>query len=146
MKWCNLCLFQWKLSVQFFSLFTERLRANIYWQKQPFVDVLQNRCSEKFCNVHRKTTVLDLQATCNFIKKRLQHRCFPVNIGEFLRTASIKNTSGDCFCLKRVGCSLLHPLKIFDKLQPIYWKILIWLKPLSKKSSKEYKLVLSLLL
>ena len=26
--------------------------------------------------------------TCNFIKKRLQHRCFPVNISNFLRTAS----------------------------------------------------------
>ena len=24
--------------------------------------------------------------TCNFIKKRLQHRCFPVNIGKVLRT------------------------------------------------------------
>ena len=27
----------------------------------------------------------DLQA-CNFIKKRLQHRCFPVNTANFLRT------------------------------------------------------------
>ena len=26
--------------------------------------------------------------TCNFIKKRLQHRCFPVNIAKFLRAAS----------------------------------------------------------
>ena len=26
----------------------------------------------------------------NFIKKRLQHRCFPVNIAKFLRTASFK--------------------------------------------------------
>ena len=25
--------------------------------------------------------------TCNFIQKRLQHRCFPVNIAEFLRIA-----------------------------------------------------------
>ena len=25
--------------------------------------------------------------TCNFIKKRLQCRCFPVNIAKFLRTA-----------------------------------------------------------
>ena len=25
--------------------------------------------------------------TGNFIKKRLQHRCFPVNIAKFLRTA-----------------------------------------------------------
>ena len=24
--------------------------------------------------------------TCNFLKKRLQHRCFPVNITKFLRT------------------------------------------------------------
>ena len=25
---------------------------------------------------------------CNFIKKRLKHRCFPVNIAKFLRTFS----------------------------------------------------------
>ena len=31
---------------------------------------------------------------CNFIKKRLQHRCFPVIIAEFLRTPFLK-TSGD---------------------------------------------------
>ena len=30
-------------------------------------------------NIHRKTP--------DFIKKRLQHRCFPVNIAKFLRTA-----------------------------------------------------------
>ena len=29
--------------------------------------------------------------TCNFIKKRLQHRCFPVNIAKFLRTPVLKN-------------------------------------------------------
>ena len=28
---------------------------------------------------------------CNFIKKRLQHRCFPVNIAKFLRTAILNN-------------------------------------------------------
>ena len=31
------------------------------------------------------------QKACNFIKKRLQHRCFPVNIVEFLRTLILKN-------------------------------------------------------
>ena len=49
-------------------------------QKQPFA-----------CNIHKKTPVLesifnkiaDFQA-CNFIKKWLQHRCFPVNIAKFL--------------------------------------------------------------
>ena len=32
----------------------------------------------------------DLQA-CNFIKKILQHRCFPVNIAKLLRTPVLKN-------------------------------------------------------
>ena len=32
------------------------------------------------------------------LKKRLQHRCFPVNIGIFLRTPILKNTSSGCFC------------------------------------------------
>ena len=35
---------------------------------------------------------------CNFIKKRLQHRCFPVKLAKFLRTPFLKNTSGGCFC------------------------------------------------
>ena len=49
--------------------------------------------SRKFKNINRKTPVLeslfnkvaDLQI-CNFIKKRLKHRCFPVNTAKFLRT------------------------------------------------------------
>ena len=28
---------------------------------------------------------------CNFIKRRLQHRCFPVNFAKFLRTPILKN-------------------------------------------------------
>ena len=35
---------------------------------------------------------------CNFIKKRLQHRCFPVNIAKFLRTFILQNTSDDYSC------------------------------------------------
>ena len=39
-----------------------------------------------------------LQA-CNFIKNRLQNRCFPVNIAKFLRTAISKNicSMSSCF-------------------------------------------------
>ena len=55
-------------------------------------DVLQNRCSWKFCNIHREACVLEslinktaTMKACNFIKKRLQHRCFTVNIAKFLR-------------------------------------------------------------
>ena len=62
---------------------------------QPFANVLQqNRCSYKFSDIHKKMSVLeslfskvtDLMA-CNFIKKRPQHRCFPVNITKCLRIA-----------------------------------------------------------
>ena len=63
-------------------------------QRQPFADVFQNRCSYEFCHIHGKTLVLEsyfnnvaVLKDCNFIKKRTQHRCFPVNIAKFLRTA-----------------------------------------------------------
>ena len=32
------------------------------------------------------------------LKKRLWHRCFPVNFAKFLRTCSLQKTSGGCFC------------------------------------------------
>ena len=38
----------------------------------------------------RRNWKLGLTA-CNFIKKRLQHRCFPVNIARFLLTPVLKN-------------------------------------------------------
>ena len=41
--------------------------------------------------------VADLKA-CNFIKKRLEHRCFLVNIAKFIRTA---------FCMKDIRWLLL---------------------------------------
>ena len=47
-----------------------------YWQKQP---------SEVF---FRKKVCLQ---ACNLIKKRLQHRCFPVKLAKFLRKSILKN-------------------------------------------------------
>ena len=50
----------------------------------------QNRCS-KFRKSYRKTPVLESLFTdvagpkdCNFIKTRLQHRCFPAKCARFL--------------------------------------------------------------
>ena len=34
-----------------------------------------------------------IEKACNFIKKRLQHSCFPVNIAKFLRVPFLQNTS-----------------------------------------------------
>ena len=59
----------WTLSIQ-------KLPLKLYYRKS---------CYWKFRNIHRKTTLLapnflikSFIKTCNFIKKRLQHRYFPV--------------------------------------------------------------------
>ena len=68
-------------------------RPSKIWWKQPFADVLQNRWSWIFRNIHihMKTPVLEAflnKVSLNFfIKKRLQYRHFSVNIAKFLRTA-----------------------------------------------------------
>ena len=36
----------------------------------------------------------------NFIKKKIQHRCFTVKILKFLRAPFLQNTSGGCFLRK----------------------------------------------
>ena len=60
-------------------------------QKQPYAEVIQNRCFAKisqqdnFCVGVYFNKVACLKV-CNFVKKRLQHRRFPVNIAKCLRT------------------------------------------------------------
>ena len=39
------------------------------------------------------SAILQLLEACNFIKKRLWHRCFPVNFAIFLRTRFLQKTS-----------------------------------------------------
>ena len=59
---------------------------------------------KKNCKFYRKIPVLTSPfkkvaglKTCNFVKNRLQHRCFPVKIEKFLRTLLLQNTSGGHF-------------------------------------------------
>ena len=59
-------------------------------KKQTLVQVF----SCEFCEISKNTfftehlrmtaSVATVMRACNFIKERLQHRCFPVNIPEFL--------------------------------------------------------------
>ena len=63
-------------------------------QKQWFTNLFQHKCSEKFRKFHGKTIALEslLNKVAgpdehNFIKKRLQHRCFPLKFAKFLRTS-----------------------------------------------------------
>ena len=41
-------------------------------------------------------------------KKRLWHRCFPVDFVKFLITLFSQNTSGDCFCTERIISSYVN--------------------------------------
>ena len=84
---------------QHHSSFSNAIKKDFmrYFQKQPRNMFCKKRCSKTFCKFHRKTPMLQslfnnvagLQA-CIFIKKRLQHKCFPVNIAIFLRTPILK--------------------------------------------------------
>ena len=52
------------------------------------------RSSHKRCSIKKtvpKTSQYPQEKACNFIKKRLQHRCFPVNIAKFSWAPILKN-------------------------------------------------------
>ena len=61
---------------------------NMIKQKQPTEVFYKKNCFYKFRNIHRKTTVFESL----FNKVAGQHRCFPVDIANFLRTSV-----NDCF-------------------------------------------------
>ena len=75
----------------------------------------------KLYNIHRNMPVLEslfskaasLEAY-KFIKKRLQHRCFPVNIANFLRKLFLKHTTDGCFCT-------WNSPGIHREIDDIYW-------------------------
>ena len=78
-------------SPRFPRISNNRLNSSLVIQKQSFADVLENTCSLQ-CSQKNKHLCWS-----NFIKKRLQHRCFPVEYPKFLRTLFLQNTSGGCF-------------------------------------------------
>ena len=88
------CLFlNYMVSAYKGSLFMLRMKS----QKQSFAAVLQNKCFLKFYKLYGKTSVLESRfnkaaglKACIFIKKRLQHMCFPVNFAKVLRTLIFK--------------------------------------------------------
>ena len=69
---------------------------SFYSQKRPSAMFCKKE-NPAFRNIHRKTPVLDFLfnktagLACNFNKKRLQHRCFPVNYAKCLSTTILKD-------------------------------------------------------
>ena len=58
---------------------------------------------------------------CNCIKKRLQHRCFPLNIAEFLKTLILKN-----ICEPPVFTGLTRFTPMFLFLYPLGKSRTLW--------------------
>ena len=84
---CVLFLYPLKRSVNF----SDKI-PNI-GQKQSPGGVLCIRCSQRFRKIYRKNLCQSLHfnkvaglRSATLLKKRLQHRCFPVNFSKFLRT------------------------------------------------------------
>ena len=72
------------------------------FQKQPYVDLLQNRCSQKFSNIHRKTSVLESflvkwQALwpATLFKRDFNPGIFLRILRNFYEQLFLQNTSGD---------------------------------------------------
>ena len=124
------------------GLFSALKTVNYLWKKTPswmFDWILKThlvKCSKRSCqrcstimeflkilHLPRKTLALEslvrLQA-CSFIKKRLQHRRFPVNFAKFLRTSILKN----------ICVLLLLPSNIFE---------LGWIFISGKRNSRKFQ-------
>ena len=71
-------------------------------QKQPFADVLQNRCPCKFCKIHRKTPVLESRFSKVVGLKRLHHKCFSMIFAKLLRTTYNKTPCTIKYSLGRI--------------------------------------------
>ena len=92
--------------------------------KQPMEVFCKKRCSQKGVHkIHRKTSVLEtlFQQSCRSkaVKKRLWHKCFPVNLAMFPRTPFLKNTSGRLLLL--LAFEKQPPEVIYEK---VFLKIL----------------------
>ena len=97
---------KWKICVFFiFNLLVPLFRLSLF-RVMPFFYIIiygsiHRRCSVKkvflkiFCNFHRKMSVLESL----FIKKRLQHRCFPMNFVKYLRTPFYRTPLGEWFSI-----------------------------------------------
>ena len=101
------------------SLFTNVTDKN---QKQPPEVFCKKRCSWKFRKIHRKTPVPESLFNkvaglrpATLLKKRLWHRCFPVNFAKFLRTPFLQNTSGRLLLKNESSNILSNDLLLISK-------------------------------
>ena len=64
----------------------------VFRKKNVFLEILQN--SQKDICARVSFLIIYRRPPATLLKKRLLHRCFPVNFPKFLRTSFSQNTSG----------------------------------------------------
>ena len=69
-------------------------------------------------------------SACNFSKKRLWHRCFPIKFAKFLRKPFLQNTSGRLLLFRVNRVSDYYAKSIYIKVFP--WTIVLWMLVPSK--------------
>ena len=116
-----LCLRHWCFSRKFRNFLQEQKQPPEVFCKN---DVLKNFTiftEKRLCWSHLFDKVAE--SSClqhsRFIKKRLQHRCFSVNITNFLKTRIMKNICEELF-LKKLAASVLALLLNADCLLTVY--------------------------
>ena len=106
-------------------------KTRLFFQKGIFllwIWPIALKCTLKEGQVENSKTLVSFLKEWQLIKKRLQNRCFPVNIAKFLRTAFFIEHL--CGLFLKVGNSLLYKycfpslLKCFFLQQNIIFKIL----------------------
>ena len=102
-----------------------------HFQKQPPEVFHKESYSQTFCDIHRKTPVqgsifnkVEVHQACNFIKKRLQHRYFLVNIVKFIRRTILKNISKWLHCWKVFYENVFQIRSEPSKRN--YWWLAVW--------------------
>ena len=105
-------------------------------QKQPLEEFYEKRCCLEFHKIHRKVPVPEPHfqqscgsQACNFFKKRLWHKSFPVNFVKFLGTPFLQNNSGRLLLTSRSS-----RLQIFFKI--VFLRL--FLKNLQAEGSQLY--------
>ena len=70
-----------------------RWKKRVILQRQQPEVFYKKNCSQKCCWIYRKTpvSVSFFKWSCRPLKRRLQHKCFPVNFAKFLRTLILCN-------------------------------------------------------
>ena len=118
-----------KMSLPLFAC--EQIKHNLFWFisfKHSLGYVLQNRSFQKFRKTYKKTPLPEFLSdkvvqhqACNFIKKRLQFRCFTVNFAKVLEASVLQNSSGECFSFQ---FNLLNPQPAKDVY--LYFPSITW--------------------